>query len=278
LGIGLITYALIFGYQHDHITGLLLMVVPMVLLRISQKQYIDRTREVVAELRDKNMILKRNSEEISELNEGLLVTLSEVIDLRDPSVLGHSKQVSIYATQIAKRMGLNDKQTDLIRKAGLLHDIGKLGIPVEILSKPEKLTRDEYKSIKEHAALGAELVRNSPSLRPLAQIIRHHHERFDGKGYPDKIAGNQISVEARIIAVADAIEAMASDRPYRRALPPDMVKEELLRNSGTQFDPLVIDAAIKVIEIIPNSINSESKQQESHSSGPPKLATGGQTL
>ncbi len=278
LGIGLITYALIFGYQHNHITGLLLMVVPMVLLRISQKQYIDRTREVVAELRDKNMILKKNSEEISELNEGLLVTLSELIDLRDPSVLGHSKQVSIYATHIARRMGLNDKQTDLIRKAGLLHDIGKLGVPIEILSKPGKLTSDEYESVKEHAALGAELVKNSPSLRSLAQVIRHHHERFDGKGYPDKIGGNQISVEARIVAVADAIEAMASDRPYRRALQFDMLKEELLRNSGTQFDPLVIDAAIKVIEIIPNDINSESKQRESHSSVPPKLATGSQTL
>jgi diguanylate cyclase (GGDEF)-like protein/putative nucleotidyltransferase with HDIG domain len=276
LGIGLITYSLIFGYQHDHITGLLLMVVPMALLRISQKQYIDRTREVVAELREKNMILKKNSEEICDLSEGLLATLSEIIDLRDPTVLGHSKQVSIYATHIAKHMGLNDKQTDLIRKAGLLHDIGKLGVPIEILSKPGKLTAAEYETVKEHSALGAELVKNSPSLRPLAQVIRHHHERFDGKGYPDKIAGNQISVEARIVAVADAIEAMTSDRPYRRALQHDMVKDELLRSAGTQFDPLVIDAAIKVLDVLVDGIPTGSKQQESHATLPPKLATGNQ--
>jgi putative nucleotidyltransferase with HDIG domain len=272
LGIGLITYALIFGYQHDHITGLLLMMIPMVLLRISQKQYIDRTREVVAELREKNQILKKNSEEISDLNEGLLVTLSEIIDLRDPHVLGHSKQVSEYATHIAKRMGLNEKQTDLIRKAGLLHDIGKLGIPMEILSKPGKLTGDEYEAVKTHAALGEELVKNTPSLRHLAQVIRHHHECYDGKGYPDKIAGSQISIESRIVAVADAIEAMTSDRPYHRALQYEKVKEELLRCSGTQFDPLVIDAAIKVLDSTANDVSAESVQQESHSKTPPKLA------
>ncbi len=120
MGIGFITYALIFGYRYDHVTGLLLMVIPMILLRISQKQYVDRTRQVVAELRDKNQILKKNSEEIVELNEGLLATLSEIIDLRDPDVLGHSKQVSKYAVNIATLLGLNEKQIDLVRRAGLL--------------------------------------------------------------------------------------------------------------------------------------------------------------
>jgi putative nucleotidyltransferase with HDIG domain len=248
LGTGLITYALIFGYRYDHVMGLLLMVIPMVLLRVSQKQYIERTREVVTELREKNQILKKNSEEISELNEGLLVTLSEIIDLRDPYVLGHSKQVSKYATEIARVLGLNDKQVDLIRKAGLLHDIGKLGISMDILTKPGKLTSEEYETIKEHAALGGELVKNSPSLRPLVSIIRHHHEFFDGKGYPDRMAGNQISIEARIISVADAIEAMISDRPYRRAIKPGRVMEELKRCSGSQFDPLVVEAALQILE------------------------------
>jgi putative nucleotidyltransferase with HDIG domain len=277
LGIGLITYALIFGYKHDHITGLLLMVVSMFLLRVSQKQYIDRTREVVTELREKNQILKKNSEEITDLNEGLLVTLSEIIDLRDPYVLGHSKQVSEYASHIAKLMGLNEKQTDLIRRAGLLHDIGKLGIPMEILSKPGKLTRDEYLIVKEHVTLGGELVKNSPSLRPVAQVIRHHHERYDGKGYPDKISGNQISIEARIVAVADAIEAMTSNRPYHRALKLEKVKEELLRCSGQQFDPLVVDAAIKLIDKMSDGISAESIQQGSRPDTPPKLATDLQT-
>jgi len=249
MGIGFITYALIFGYRYDHVTGLLLMVIPMILLRISQKQYVDRTRQVVAELREKNQILKKNSEEIVEINEGLLVTLSEIIDLRDPYVLGHSKQVSKYATNIAKLLGLNEKQIDLIRRAGLLHDIGKLGISMEILTKPGKLNQDEYETLKEHAALGGDLVNNSPSLRPLVSIIRHHHEYYNGKGYPDKLAGNQILIEARIVAVADAIEAMSSDRPYRKALKPEQVIEELNRHSGSQFDPLVVKTAIKMLEI-----------------------------
>jgi putative nucleotidyltransferase with HDIG domain len=247
MGIGLIAYALIFGYKHDHVVGLLLMVIPMILLRISQKQYIDRTRHVVTELREKNQILKKHTEEIVELNEGLLLTLSEIIDLRDPYVLGHSKLVSKYATTIARSLGLNEKQIDLIRRAGLLHDIGKLGISMEILTKPGKLTMDEYETIKEHAALGGDLVKNTPSLRPLVSIIRHHHEYFDGKGYPDKLAGNQISIEARIVAVADAIEAMTSDRPYRKALRPEQVIEELNKHAGTQFDPLVVKEATKML-------------------------------
>jgi len=276
LGIGLITYALIFGYKHDHITGLLLMVIPMILLRISQKQYIDRTREVVTELREKNQILKKNSEDISQLNEGLLVTLSEVIDLRDPYVLGHSKEVSRFATEIAKSLGVNEKQVELVRKAGLLHDIGKLGISMEILTKPGKLTPAEFEIVKKHASMGAELIQNSPSLRPLAPIIHHHHEYFNGEGYPDRLAGNQISIEARIVTVADAIEAMTSDRPYHRALKLEKVKEELLKNSGKQFDPLVVDVAIKILDKMQVSEATPSTQTDTYSNISPKFATDGQ--
>ena len=246
-GIALIAYTMVFGYKHDHVIGLTLMIVPMFLLRISQKQYIDRTREIVSELRDKNQILKKNSDEISELNEGLLTTLSDIIDLRDPYVLGHSKRVSDYAVNISKLMGLNEKQVDLVRKAGLLHDIGKLGISMEILTKPGKLTAAEYALIKEHAALGGELVKNSPSLRSLVSIIRHHHEYFNGKGYPDQISGNQIPIEARIISVADAIDAMTSNRPYRKSLNQEQVLVQLAENSGSQFDPIVVEAARKLL-------------------------------
>ena len=199
-------------------------------------------------MREKNQVLKKNSDEIVELNEGLLVTLSEIIDLGDPCVLGHSKRVSQYATAIAKSLGLKEKQIDLVRKSALLHDIGKLGISKDILTKPGKLTRDEYEVIKEHAALGAGLVKNSPSLRALVPIILHHHEYHNGQGYPDKLAGNQISIEARIIAVADAIEAMLSDRPYRTGLKRDQVIEELRKYSGSQFDPLVVKVAVKMLE------------------------------
>ena len=248
IGIGLIAYTLVIGYKYDKNAGILLMVIPMLFLRLSQKQYISRTKDAVIELREKNLSLKKRAEEIVELNDGLLETLSEIIDLRDPYVLGHSKQVSYYATEIAKSLKLNDRQVDLIRKGALLHDIGKLGIPEEILSKPSRLTAEEYEIIKRHAALGAELVGRSPSLRSLIPIIRHHHEFFNGAGYPDGLKGNQISIEARIVAIADAIEAMSSDRPYRKALPPTSVISEIKKYAGSQFDPLVVDAAVRMVE------------------------------
>ncbi len=210
------------------------------------------------ELREKNRILKKNSEEIAELNEGLLETLSEVIDLRDPYVLGHSKQVSKYATEIARLMKLKEKQIALIRKGGLLHDIGKLGIPEELLAKPSKLTNGEYEVMKRHAVLGAELVSKSPFLRALVPIIRQHHEFFNGNGYPDRLKGNQISIEARIVAIADAIEAMSSDRPYRKSLRLPRIIDEIKQHSGTQFDPMIVEAAVRMLE----------KQMESTESQP----------
>lgn len=276
-GIGFVSYSLIFGYLHADLLGIVFLAVPLLLLRFSQAQYVGHTRDIVSTLRKKNQDLEDSANEISELNEGLLTTLSEIIDLRDPYVLGHSKQVSAYASEIAKILKLNQKQIETIRKAGLLHDIGKLGIPMELLTKPSKLTAKEYETIKSHAALGGDLIKNTPSLRPLAQIIRHHHERYDGKGYPDKIAGNQIAVEARIVAVADAIEAMSSDRPYRSALKPDKVKEELINHAETQFDPLVVDAAIKMLDKMhPNDVNLTVKN-ETRPNKASKLATDIQT-
>ena len=260
LAIGFIAYALIFGYKNTGVIGLMVMMIPIFILRYSQVQYIGHTRDIVTELRTKNQDLEKSSNEINELNEGLLITLSEIIDLRDPYVLGHSKQVSEYSTQIANQLKLSNRQVSLIRKAGLLHDIGKLGIPMEILTKPGKLTRGEYETIKSHAALGGELVKNSPSLRPLVPIIRHHHEFYNGKGYPDKLSGNQISIEARILAVADAIDAMISDRPYRKALRPEQVIDELNRYSGTQFDPLVVNEAIKILQV--NMVNENGLQAQ----------------
>ena len=248
VGIGLIAYTLIIGYQYDKAAGILLMIIPMLFLRLSQKQYISRTREIVIELREKNQGLKKSSEEIVELNEGLLETLSEVIDLRDPYMLGHSKRVSYYATEIARSMKLNDRQVELVRKGALLHDVGKLGIPADILAKPSRLTTEEYEIMKRHALLGAELMGKSPSLRPLIPIIRHHHEFFNGNGYPDKLKGNQISIEARIVAIADAIEAMSSDRPYRKSLKVSKIVNEIKQHAGSQFDPTVVETAIKMLE------------------------------
>jgi len=132
--------------------------------------------------------------------------------------------------------------------------------------------------VKQHAAMSGELIQNSPSLRPLAPIIRHHHEYFNGEGYPDRLAGNQISIEARIVTVADAMEAMTSDRPYRRALKLDKVREELLRCSGKQFDPLVVDVALKKLDMMQTSEATPSTQNDAYSNISTKFATDGQTI
>lgn len=274
MGIGLVAYALIFGYNYAGIGGLLVMMIPLFILRYSQMQYVEHTRNIVTELRNKNQELEKSANEINELNEGLLTTLSEIIDLRDPYVLGHSKQVSAYSTRIATLLKLSDRQIKLIRKAGLLHDIGKLGISMEILTKPGKLTQEEFEKIKRHAALGGDLVKNSPSLRPLVPIIRHHHEFYNGEGYPDKLAGSQIPIEARVVAVADAIEAMVSDRPYRKSLRLEQVVQELKKNAGTQFDPLVVKEAVEMIEAdIDGSRNALAAQKDGSKAAIPGLAT-----
>lgn len=248
IGMGIVAAAFVFGYKHDPIVGSLLVLVPLLLLRISQVQYVERTREMVAELREKNRVLENNSIEITKLNEGLLDTLAEVIELRDPYVLGHSQRVTDFAVNLAAQLGLNDKQIELVRKGSLLHDIGKLGIPEDILAKPSKLTQREYEVIQKHPSIGGTLLGKSPHLRPLVPIVRYHHEFFNGNGYPERIAGNQIPIEARIVSVADAVEAMASDRPYRKARDTEYIIDELKRCSGTQFDPRVVDKAISVLE------------------------------
>jgi putative nucleotidyltransferase with HDIG domain len=260
IGMGFITFALMFAYIYAGLLGILTMVIPLALLRISQVQYVEHTRAVVNEIRSKNQELEKIAVEINAMNEGLLITLSEIIDLQDPYVLGHSKQVSEYAAEMARSLGLNEKQTDLIRRAGLLHDIGKLGIPREILTKPARLTPKEFEIIKNHSILGSELIKNSPSLRPLMPIVRHHHEFFNGEGYPDKLSGSQIPIEARIVAVADAIEAMLSDHPYRKALKPQDIIEELNKCSGTQFDPLVVQEATKILAPLVEAGNGLASQ------------------
>jgi diguanylate cyclase (GGDEF)-like protein/putative nucleotidyltransferase with HDIG domain len=253
LGMGFMAYALIFGYMYNHLLGIFIVAVPLILLRLSQKQYVERTRTMVNELREKNQILQQSSDELNDQSNGLLDTLSEIIDLRDPYVLGHSRQVTKYATEIARLLGLHEKQIQLIYKASLLHDIGKLGISTEILSKPSRLTPEEYEIIKKHVIIGANLVEKSPSLRPLISIIRHHHEFYNGNGYPDNIKENEISLEARIVAVADAIAAMASDRPYRKQLKVETIINELRKFSGRQFDPLVVEVAVKMVNSISDS-------------------------
>jgi diguanylate cyclase (GGDEF)-like protein/putative nucleotidyltransferase with HDIG domain len=247
LAFGIVAYALVVGYSFAAVPGVLAVLVPLLMLRFSHIQYINKTKSMVGQLRDQNIELEDNSNRITMLNEELLHSLANVIDLRDPYTFGHSKGVSRRAVQIGEALGLSAERIELLRTGCLLHDIGKIGIPDSILFKPGKLTKEEFDIIKEHPLRGAELVRANQNLRELVPIIRHHHERYDGLGYPDGLCGREIPLEARILILADAIQAMESDRPYRNALSRVEIISEVKENSGTQFDPALVNAYLRVI-------------------------------
>jgi putative nucleotidyltransferase with HDIG domain len=154
-----------------------------------------------------------------------------------------------YAVAMTEEMGIMDaKIVEDIQNAALLHDIGKIGIPGNILNKPESLTPEEFNGImKNHVDVGANIIQEIPFLRDLVPLIRHHHERFDGEGYPSRIKGDEIPIGARILAVADAFEAMTSNRPYRKALSPREAIEKIRENEGTQFDPNIVVTFLKTL-------------------------------
>lgn len=247
IAFGFVAYALVLGYSFAGVLGILAVLVPLLMLRFSHVQYINKTKSMVSKLREQNTELEDNSKRIAALNEELLHSLAKVIDMRDSFTLGHSKGVSRYAVQIAEELNLSTERIEQIRTGGLLHDIGKISIPDSILFKPGSLTCDEFEQIKQHPARGAELVRTNKCLREMVPLIRHHHERFDGHGYPDGLQGREIPLEARILCVADAVQAMESDRPYRKALSRGEIISEIKENAGTQFDPNVVKVFLKVI-------------------------------
>ncbi|KAA9015497.1 HD-GYP domain-containing protein [Niallia endozanthoxylica] len=183
-------------------------------------------------------------------NIELTTTLAKALDSRDTYTLHHSENVARYSVEIAKRMKLSKDLCDVIRMGGLLHDIGKIGIPEHILSKPGKLTDEEYKIIKSHPTIGYEMIKHVVSYREngVLDIVLYHHERYDGKGYPKGIKGKQIPLVARIVAVADVFDAMSSKRIYRDKLPLEYVLNEIRKNKGTQFDSEVVDAFLSLFE------------------------------
>jgi len=204
--------------------------------------------EAMRALESVNRELTEANQSIRQLNDDLFLTLAKVFDARDPYVGGHAAQVATYAVAIARQMGLPAEQVEVIRQSGYLHDIGKFAIPESILHKPEALTSDEYEFLRKHSSIGADIIATSHGLRHLVPFIRHHHERWDGRGYPDGLAGEAIPLEARILNVCDSVEAMASDRPYHRALTVAEIVAEVRRCSGGQFDPLVAEAFTRIAE------------------------------
>jgi len=193
----------------------------------------------------------KNSRLIEQINESYLktiTTLALIIDARDPYTKSHSENVTRYSLAIANEMSFNSAEKEILRRAALLHDIGKIAIRDDVLLKSGKLTAEEYEQIKMHAVRGEEIIKSLPFLKEVADLVRHHHERYDGKGYPDGKNGEDIELGARIMVVADSFDAMTTDRPYRKALSLEIACDELQRNKSTQFDPAVADIFTKVLE------------------------------
>ncbi len=169
------------------------------------------------------------------------------LSTQDSLTAEHSRSVGMWCWRIAKRLNLTREESYVITRSGLLHDVGKTATPIEILTAPRGLTQDEWEIMRQHAAQGEEIVRQSAELHPFAPAVRSHHERFDGRGYPDGLERWSIPFAARVVAVADAFNAMIARRPYRAPLPPNRAIEELKRNSGSQFDPAAVEAMIEVV-------------------------------
>lgn len=178
----------------------------------------------------------------------MIQTLSVTIEAKDEYTRGHSYRVAQYAALIAEELGWDEDEVENLRNAAYLHDIGKIGIPDAILNKPSKLLDAEYEIIKKHTSIGADILKNITLIRHVEEVARYHHERYDGRGYPEGLGGEQIPVQARIVAVADSYDAMNSKRIYRNRLPEDVIRKELIRNRGIQFDPVMVDAFLKLMD------------------------------
>ena len=173
--------------------------------------------------------------------------MADVIDHRDPYTAGHSIRVSELATRIAQEMGLPWDEVQLIRAAARVHDLGKIEIDGNVLRKPGHFDDREWELMRRHPIVGAEIIARFPEFARGADYIRYHHERWDGQGYPYGLKGEEIPLGARIIAVADSYDAMATDRPYRKALSTDVIRRELARGAGVQWDPEVVAAFFRVM-------------------------------
>lgn len=215
----------------------LLLLIQSGLKSVDQMKLINRIND---ELADKN-------DELEKSYMDTIGILRQTVEAKDPYTRGHSDRVSEYSVLIGQKLNLDDKTLHTLKIGGLFHDIGKIGIPDSILLKESKLDDDEYSQIKNHPSIGAHILGDVAMFKDIIPIVLHHHEKFDGHGYPSQLKGEDIPYLARITAVADTFDAMTSKRSYRNALPLDVVKDEIKRCSGTQFDPVIAEVFLDLL-------------------------------
>ena len=232
--------ALAIAYSMFEVIGLLVFFLPVLTISYAFRLYISKTKEYVAELESMNITLDK-------VNMDLLETLGAIIDAYDVYTYGHSAQIAVYVDAIAGSMDVYQEERALFVKTALIHDIGKVGVTEDIVGKKDALNDKELHLIQLHPEIGAGIIQRMSGLKAMVPLVRHHHERWDGKGYPAGLAGEEIPLGARIIALADSIDAMFSQRPYHGYYSFQEVVQEVASCSGTQFDPKVVEAFLEVV-------------------------------
>lgn len=247
---GLVALGLVETYERTGVLGLLAFAGPALLMRYTMKQYMDRTARSVKELSARNTELERANQEIAGMSAtlqetylGTLEALVAALDARDRETYGHSTRVAQLTATLAREWGIPENTPEFldIERGALLHDVGKIGVADAILRKPGKLTDAEWVDMRQHARIGFDVLKDVPFLAGASKIVAAHHERWDGKGYPNGLTADEIPIGARMFMLADTFDAMCTDRPYRRARTYDEALEELVRCSGTQFQPEMVE-------------------------------------
>lgn len=197
-------------------------------------------------------------EEVSPLSTSQLLTIvANLIDAKDPYTAGHSRRVAVLSVAVAEQLGLNEHTRSVLWSGGYLHDLGKLAVPLRVLAKAGRLTGEEFEYIKAHPTDGAEILESIPTLQHLTPGVRYHHERWDGGGYPEGLSGERIPLVAQIMAVCDSYDAMTSTRAYRDSRPPELAREEVARETGTQFGPMAAEAFLSIPDEIFESLQAQ---------------------
>jgi putative nucleotidyltransferase with HDIG domain len=246
---GLIAGLFVVGERSIGTSAFLLFFLPLAMAWVTQKQYLDRSRSSVQELRRSHDELQRANAQLENLlqrtRDSYLSTISSLartIEAKDPYTGGHTERVGEYALMLAREIGFEEEDLEAVEVGAIVHDIGKIGIPDRILLKPGRLDAEEFAEMRRHPEISSYILEGLELPEIVRHMARHHHERYDGNGYPDGLAGEDIPLAARVLTVADAFDAMTSDRPYRPALAVEDALAEIRLNAGTQFCPTVVAA------------------------------------
>jgi putative nucleotidyltransferase with HDIG domain len=244
-------------------TGVVFLVLWLALVLLVRGASVRMRRQTVA-LRDRSRKLLESYRRLEESSLEAIESLNAAVEAKDPYTAGHSQRVQRIVVALGEELDLAPERLAALRHAGLFHDIGKLAVPDAILAKPARLTDDEYALIKRHPEDGARIVGKLGRLRETVPIIRHHHERWDGTGYPDRLSGEDIPLEASITGLADAWDAMTTDRPYQRARTVPDAADEIRRGRGTQFSPAVVDAFFRALRRTPEAFVAPPFERDRH--------------